>query len=80
MITRPLRAVPAPSPFPAPGVAAGLQRALAVAAPRRAPASGAGTRRTTYSKIDSGMKAETIQFGASTISLIRRSAATLATT
>ena len=33
-----------------------------------------------YPKIDSGMNAETIQFGASTISLILRSAATLATT
>jgi len=74
MTTRPLRAVPALATFPAPGVAAGLQRALEAAPPRRA------TRRTAYSKIDSGMKAETIQFGASTISLIRRSAATLATT
>jgi hypothetical protein len=80
MTTRPLRLVSAPSIFPAPGVAAGLQRALAAATPRRAPAIRAGTRRTAYPKIDSGMKAETIQFGASTISLIRRSAATLATT
>jgi hypothetical protein len=33
-----------------------------------------------YLKMLSGRNAETIQFGASTISLIRRSAATLATT
>lgn len=33
-----------------------------------------------YSKISSGKSAETIQFGTSTTSLIRRSAATLATT
>ena len=56
--------------FPARGVAARLERAVRAAGP-------AGGR---YSKIDSGRKADTIQFGASTISLIRRSAATLATT
>jgi hypothetical protein len=79
MTTRTLRAGHTPSTFPAPGVAAGLQRAATVA--RNADrARDARCRRATYSKMDSGMKAETIQFGASTISLIRRSAATLATT
>ena len=48
--------------------------AARVAAARRRGSS------ALYPKIDSGMNAETIQFGASTISLIRRSAATLATT
>jgi hypothetical protein len=36
--------------------------------------------RPAYSKIASGRNAETIQLGASTISLMRRSAATFATT
>ncbi len=79
MTTRLLRAIPAPSVFPAPGVAAGLQRA-ATAARTEDRHRDTRSRSRPYPKIDSGMKAETIQFGASTISLIRRSAATLATT
>ena len=79
MTTRPLRAIPASSVFPGPGVAAGLQRAARVAREGARP-RGTEAPVPAYTKIDSGMKAETIQLGASTISLIRRSAATLATT
>ena len=78
---------PAPSVstrFPAPGVAAALQRAIAASAGSRGPVASDADRNepagVPYPKIPSGRKAETIQFGASTISLIRRSAATLATT
>jgi hypothetical protein len=64
--------------FPGPGVAASLQRAVVAAARLRGPVASASVR--PYPKIASGRNAETIQLGASTISLIRRSAATLATT
>ena len=64
--------------FPAPGLAASFQRAAVAAARSRSPIASSSTG--PYVKIASGRNAETIQFGASTISLILRSAATLATT